>query len=103
VKAALPPPTVAGLMLVSEGTGAAALTTVNAPASVPAPLPDFVTVTSRLPGAAPPVIVNVAVSWVADTMVTLLPVTPAPLTLTVAPAANPDPLIVTGSAVPVVP
>jgi hypothetical protein len=76
---------------------------VKPPVSVPPPPLKFVTVTSRAPGVAPLAIVNVAVSWVADPAIALLRVTPAPLALTVAPATNPDPMIVTGTAVPGVP
>ena len=84
---------------VTEPPGAGA-TTVKPPASVPPLPPAFATVRLRVPGAALLAVVSVAVSCAADPTLTSLDVTPVPLTLTVAPAANPLPLIVTGTAVP---
>ncbi|MDO8479284.1 MAG: hypothetical protein Q7W02_24460 [Candidatus Rokubacteria bacterium] len=78
-------------------------TTVKPPVSVPPTPPVFATVTLRVPSAVPLAIVSVAVSCVADFTVTLLDVTPVPLTLTVTPVANPDPLIVTGTVAPTAP
>src|SRR5215470_10796311 len=73
--------------------------TVNPPVSVPLPPLGFVAVTSRTPGVAPLEIVSVAVSWAPEATATFDTVMPAPA-VTVAPATNPDPLIVTGTAVP---
>src|SRR5262245_26092979 len=64
--------------------------------------PELVTVTSRLPSAAPGAMVKVAVIWVAEPTEMLLTATPGPLTVTEAPAAKPVPWIVTGTAVPAV-
>src|SRR6266404_533536 len=49
------------------------------PLSVPPPPPEFVTVTSRAPTAAPLAITSVAVSWVADPTDTFDTVTPVAL------------------------
>ena len=75
-------------------------TTVNPPVSVPLPPPEFVTVTLRAPSVAPAAMPSVAVSCVAEPTATFVTPMPAPLRLTVAPAANPEPLIVTGTVAP---
>ena len=75
-------------------------TTVNPPVSVALVPPEFVTVTFRAPRAAPPAMESVAVSCVAEPTATFVTPMPAPLRLTVAPAANPEPLIVTGTVAP---
>src|SRR5262249_30163999 len=77
--------------------GAAA--TVKPPDSVPVAPVGMTTLTSRVPGLAPPAIVSVAVICVADTTDTFDTVIPAPA-LTVAPAAKPVPPMVTATAVP---
>ena len=58
--------------------------------------------TLRPPTAAVPAIVNVAVSRVGDMNATSVTVIPAPA-LTVAPATNPVPSIVTAALVPLLP
>ena len=83
----------------TEVTVTAAPVTVNPPTSVPLPPLELVTVTSRAPAVAVAEIVSVAVSCVADTKVRFDTVMPVPLRLTVEPALNPAPLIVTGIAV----
>ena len=80
-----------------------ALVTVKPPDSVTLPPPAFVTVTSRAPRAAPAAMPSVAVICVADPSNTLLTVTPVPLTLTLAPATKPEPVIVTGTEAPCAP
>jgi hypothetical protein len=64
---------------------------------------ELVTVTSRAPRVAPLLIVSVAVSCVADTIVTLLTLTPAPLTPTLEPVRKLDPLIFTRTVAPTAP
>src|SRR5207302_11352618 len=61
-----------------------------------------VTLTLRVPRVAAPSILNVAVNCVDETKTTLLTVMPAPA-LAVAPATNPVPVIVTGTATPTLP
>src|SRR5215831_16263192 len=74
--------------------------TEKAPASLPVPPFGFVTVRSRAPIAAPAATVRVAVIWLAETKETFDAVTPIRLRLTVDPATNPVPLIVTGIVAP---
>jgi len=58
---------------------------------------------SQAPAAALLARVSVAAIWVAEITVTFDSVTPVPLRLTVAPARNPVPVIVTGTVAPCVP
>ena len=84
---------------VTELTVTAAAAIENPPVSVPVPPPGLMTLTSRAPDAAPAAMVSVAVSCVADTREIFDAEIPTPA-LRVAPVANPDPLIVTATAVP---
>ena len=102
VRAVSPPPTLSRSLPLKASVTVTAGFTVNAWLSVAISPVGSVTLTLRVPRVAAPSILNVAVNCVGDTKTTLLTVMPAPA-LTVVPATNPVPVIVTGAANPTLP
>ena len=94
------PDAVAQFTPVGQAQGAV---TVKPPVSVELSPLVFVTVTLRAFVGALAAMVKVAVIWVDEATATFDAVTPLPFTLTDAPAANPVPVIVTGTTAPCAP